>query len=170
MSNFKVKSDAQSKLNDEVPKILQKMTYQQRWEWYDGITKQIQKASSEDKPLEMSIDVVKGFNYMMGLKDLKHAMSEANHYNAVVGMACAMIESDPEKSRERLEDYLDIAGEYTWPMYTSADQFFIERYMSFPETVEGHRSSIAKSREITKQARERFAVWQKRRTEGENNK
>lgn len=59
-------------LEDDTPAILNKMIYQERWAWYDSILKQIQKASSEDKPLEMSPDVVKGFNYMMGLKEIKY--------------------------------------------------------------------------------------------------
>ena len=148
-------------LEDDTPAILIKMSYQERWAWYDSILKQIQKASSEDKPLEMSPDVVKGFNYMMGLKQIKYCQGVANHHNAVVAMACASIETDPLKVKERLEDYLDMAGETTWPMYESAEHFFTERYMPFPETVEGHRKSILESQAVQARAREKFSVWEK---------
>lgn len=153
MSNFDLK--------DNAPDILKKMSYQDRWAWYDGINKQIQNAASEDKPLEMSPDVVKGFSYMVGLKELKYCQGVANHHNAVVAMACAAIETDMEKVKERLEDYLDIAGETTWPMYESADHFFTVRYMPFPETVEEHRENIVKSQVVQARDREKFSVWEK---------
>jgi hypothetical protein len=46
-------------------------------------------------------------------------------------------------------------------MYESAEHFFTERYMPFPETVEGHRKSILESQAVQARAREKLSVWEK---------
>ncbi|ENV14704.1 hypothetical protein F965_00050 [Acinetobacter schindleri NIPH 900] len=130
-----------------------------RWEWFDTVNKQIADAVANGQGVTMGPDAAKHYHQMQTLLETKHVQQIAMHHNAVVVMACSMIEKDPVLKQEWIEEHLAQANENTYIMHKSAQAFYDQRALPFPETKEEHRANLAKAKQAEKQDQQRFPSW-----------
>lgn len=146
-------------MKNQAPKPLDQMPPASRWEWFERQQQTLVKAAADGGTVQLAGDALKAYVYMMQLNELKQCEAVTMHHNAVVTMACAAIEKDPEMTQDWLLEALDQADCAEWQMYESAQEFFNRHRLAWPESQEDHRKNIAQNKIVTKQDSEKFAVW-----------
>lgn len=146
-------------MKNQAPKPLDQMSPAARWEWFERQQQILVKAAADGGTVQLSGDVLAAYVYMMQLSKLGQCKEITMHHNAVVTMACAAIEKDPEMTNEWLYNALDQADCAEWQMYESAEEFFNRNRLAWPESVEDHRKNVAQNKIVAKEDSEKFAVW-----------
>ena len=146
-------------MNNQAPKPLDQMSPAARWEWFERQQQILMQAAVNNGTVQLSGDSLTAYVYMMQLNELKQCEAITMHHNAVVTMACAAIEKDPEVAQDWLLEALDQADCAEWQMYESAQEFFNRNRLAWPESQEDHRKNIAQNKIVAKEDSEKFAVW-----------
>ncbi|WP_312057696.1 helix-turn-helix domain-containing protein [Acinetobacter courvalinii] len=142
-----------------VPAKLNAMKSQARWEWFDRQKDILREAAKSGVKVELTPELAESFMYMSDIADLKYCEMVTMHHNAIVVAASALIESDFDNARDWLLNLIEQAGEFTWQMYSSAQEFYDRNQLNWPDTIQEHQENIAQSKVKAKEDREKFDVW-----------
>lgn len=146
-------------MKNQAPKPLDQMSPAARWEWFERQQQILVKAAADGGPVQLSGDSLAAYVYMMQLNELKQCEAITMHHNAVVTMACAAIEKDPEITQDWLLEALDQADCVEWQMYESAEEFFNRNRLAWPKSQADHEKNIEKNNSVYLEDVEKFKVW-----------